>query len=221
MSKISAIIVAAGEGKRFGDFKQHALLKGKPVLDWCLETFETHSKISEIVLVLRKGELEGKLFRHYKKISAIAQGGKKRQDSVVAGFMHIDPKGTEIVLVHDGARPLVGKRLIDSVIEVAKVHGAAIPVIPIEDTVKRIEGQKVKGTEERSVLFRAQTPQGFAYHVLKEALEKARMEGRLGTDEASLVEQTGRDVFIVPGERRNIKITSPEDLKIAEALLED
>ena len=221
MSEVYAIIVAAGEGKRFGFSKQFALLRGKSVLDRCLEKFEAHKKVAAVVLVLKDVTLKKKYLKRYKKVVAVAKGGKRRQDSVFSGFRQIDPEKAEIVLVHDGVRSLVSEELIDRVIEATLERGAAVPAIPVEDTIKLVEGKEVSQTLDRAKLFRIQTPQGFFYPLLKTALDKAKKENFYGTDEASLVERIGKKVSIVQGDPKNIKITTPEDLRIAEALLED
>lgn len=221
MRKVSAIIVAAGKGKRFGSSKQFALLKGKSVLDWCLEKFEANKSVAEIILVLRDENLRGRYLGRYHKIVAVARGGERRQDSVLSGLRQIDPEKADIILVHDGVRPLVEQGLIDRVIAAAQEKGAAVPAIPVEETIKLIEKQEVKKTLDREKLFKIQTPQGFSYGILKHALDKAREDKFYGTDEASLVERTGKRVAIVAGEPKNIKITTREDLKIAEALIED
>jgi len=221
MRKVSAIIVAAGEGRRFGSSKQFALLRGKSVLDWCLEKFETNRKVKEIVLVLKDDSLKKDYLSRYKKIVAVARGGKKRQDSVISGLRRIDPGKADIILIHDGVRPLVGQALIDRVIEATQEKEAAVPAVPVEDTIKLIEKKEVRRTLDRENLFRIQTPQGFSYKVIKRAMDKARKENFYGTDEASLVERTGKKVAVVQGDPRNIKITTREDLRIAEALLED
>ncbi|NIM58257.1 MAG: 2-C-methyl-D-erythritol 4-phosphate cytidylyltransferase [Candidatus Aminicenantes bacterium] len=221
MSKVTTIIVAAGEGKRFGFSKQFALLGRKSVLDRCLEIFEAHKKVAAIVLVLKDVGLKNKYIKRYKKVVAVAKGGKRRQDSVLSGFRQVDPKKAEIVLVHDGVRSLVSESLIDRVIEATQRAGAAIPVIPVEDTIKLVEGDEVSRTLDRDQLVRVQTPQGFSYPILKAALDKAKEENFYGTDEASLAKKIGKKVVVVRGDRKNIKITTPEDLKIAEAFLED
>lgn len=221
MRRVSVIVVAAGEGKRFGFSKQFARLKGKPVLDWCLETFEAHRKVTEIVLVLRDENQKGEYISRYKKIVAVAKGGKKRQDSVLQGLRQLGSETADVVLVHDGVRPLVSEDLIDRVIEATIESGAAVPAIPIEDTVKLVEGKNVIRTLDRKDILRAQTPQGFFYGLLKAALDKANKESYYGTDEASLVERAGTRVVVIRGDPRNIKITASEDLKIAEAFLED
>jgi 2-C-methyl-D-erythritol 4-phosphate cytidylyltransferase len=220
-ASVIAIIVAAGEGKRFGFSKQFARLREKSVLEWSLDQFEAHDQVREIVLVLKEATQREKSFRGYRKIRAVIEGGKKRQDSVGAGFSQIDPERAEIVLVHDGVRPLVGSDLISRIIDRTLERGAAVPVIPVEDTIKRVEGKLVSQTLDRSRLFRVQTPQGFSYSVLKEALDSAREAGFYGTDEAALVERIGKKVFVVEGDPRNIKITTPLDLRLAEALVED
>ncbi len=221
MERVSAIIVAAGRGERFGSPKQFSLLKGKTVLDWSLEKFESHEAVDEIILVLNEEQERKKILGQYKKILAVVQGGEERQDSVLNGFKMIDPEKTGIVLVHDGVRPLVSPALIGRVIEAAFEKGAAIPALPLEDTVKEVTGEEVLRTLERQELCRAQTPQGFSYSVLKKALDKAQEEGYYGTDEASLVERIGGKVYVVPGDPVNIKITVSDDLRVAEAFLDD
>jgi 2-C-methyl-D-erythritol 4-phosphate cytidylyltransferase len=221
MNKVSAIIVAAGEGQRFGAPKQFAPLKGKPVLEWCLECFDSHVQVADIVLVLMSLIEKEEYMRRFRKIAAVVTGGKHRQDSVVAGFKEIDPQKTGFVLIHDGVRPLVDHALLSRVIRATKEKGAVVPVIPIEDTVKVVEGDRILRTVKRENLRRVQTPQGFSYPVLKAALTRAREDNFLGTDEAALVERIGAEVAAVAGDPRNIKITTPEDIRIAEGYLED
>jgi len=221
MKKVSAIIVAAGEGKRFGSAKQFALLKGKPVLDRTLETFEEHIKVTEVILVVKEDWLREKYLNRYKKLVAVVRGGERRQDSVMAGFNQLKPDQSGIVLVHDGVRPLVGKDLISRVIEAAEQKGAAIPALSLEDTIKRVEEERVVKTLDRLTLFKVQTPQGFFYTTLERALRKAKEDSFYGTDEASLVERIGEKVYIVEGDTQNIKVTGPEDIHIAEAFLAD
>jgi 2-C-methyl-D-erythritol 4-phosphate cytidylyltransferase len=221
MNKVSAIIVAAGEGQRFGAPKQFAPLKGKPVLEWCLECFDNHVQVADIILVLMSDIEKEEYMRRFPKISAVVTGGSRRQDSVAAGFREVDPQKTGFVLIHDGVRPLVDHGLLSRVIRATKDKGAAVPVIPIEDTVKVIEGEKVLRTVDREALRRVQTPQGFSYSILKAALERAQEHNFLGTDEAALVERIGGEVVVVAGDPRNVKITTPEDIRIAEGYLED
>jgi 2-C-methyl-D-erythritol 4-phosphate cytidylyltransferase len=175
----------------------------------------------DIILVLRSESLQTRLCDKFGKITATTPGGRERQDSVLAGFKCLDCRDKDIVLVHDGVRPLVSSDLISRVIAAAQEKGAAVPVIPLEDTVKQVHNESIVQTLDRSDLKRAQTPQGFHYIILKAALEKVRQDSYQGTDEASLVERLGYTVQAVSGEASNIKITTPGDLKIAEALLED
>lgn len=215
-----AVIVAAGEGRRFGGPKQFARLGGRPLLELCIEAFAGHAAVGEIVLVLPDVPSGEALSRRFPKVAAVVAGGARRQDSVRNGFGAVRGNGRDIVLIHDGARPLAGSALIDRVVEEAARSGAAVPVLPLEDTVKEVREEGILATHDRSVLYRAQTPQGFFYEVLEEAFAAADRDGFVGTDEASLVERTGRRVAAVAGEPRNIKITTPLDLRIAEALLE-
>ncbi len=220
MSGTSAIIVAAGAGKRFGEPKQFAYLRAKPVLEWTLERFEAHPEIGAVVLVL-PDEQDLKHYRvRYAKIIDIVRGGEKRQDSVWQGFRLLAASAPEVVLVHDGARPLVDADLISRVIAAARADGAAVPVLPLEDTIKEVRGGRVAGTIDRTFLARAQTPQGFRFDVLKKAMDAARRDRFYGTDEAALVERVGLAVTAVAGDPRNIKITTPVDIPIAEALLD-
>ena len=221
MSNVTAIIVAAGEGKRFGSAKQYAALRGKSLLDRCLEIFNNHAGILDIILVLRETEQRPDLFERYAKLRSVSKGGERRQDSVWSGFQDIDPERTDFVLIHDAARPLVSVELIDRIIETAKARGAAIPVLPVRDTVKKINGDRVLRTLDRKGLCFVQTPQGFSREVLGRAFEEAKNYSWTYTDEAALVEKMGVDVFIVSGDPKNIKITVPEDLELAEALFED
>lgn len=220
MSRTSAIIVAAGAGKRFGEMKQFAYLRGKPVLEWTLERFQAHAEVDAVVLVL-PDEQDLKHYRmRYAKIVDIVRGGERRQDSVWQGFRLLDASAPEVVLIHDGARPLVGADLISRVIAAARADGAAVPILPVDETIKEVQDGRVVGTIDRSRFARAQTPQGFRYDVLKKALETARRDRFFGTDEAMLAERAGIQVSVVRGEPRNIKITTPVDLKIAEGLLD-
>jgi 2-C-methyl-D-erythritol 4-phosphate cytidylyltransferase len=220
MSGVSAIIVAAGAGQRFGEMKQFAYLRAKPVLEWTLERFEAHAEVDAVALVL-PDEQDLKHYRmRYPKIIDIVRGGERRQDSVWQGFRLLSAAAPEVVLVHDGARPLVGADLISRVIAAARADGAAVPVLPIEDTVKEVRDGRVAGTVDRTLLVRAQTPQGFRYDILKKALDAARRDRFYGTDEAALVERVGLAVTAVAGDPRNIKITTPADIPVAEALLD-
>lgn len=220
MRKVTAIIVAAGQGKRFGSAKQFAPFREKLILDWTIEAFELHDRVDEIILVLPDEKEREKYLSRFEKVSAVVKGGRLRQDSVVHGFESVRAEETRIVLVHDGVRPLVSREVISRVVEEAQRSGAAIPAIPVDDTIKEIAQGQVARTLDRKKLVRVQTPQGFSYEVLEKALRRAQKDGFYGTDEASLVERIGRPVAVVEGDPRNIKVTTPADLKIAEALFE-
>jgi len=220
VSRAAAIVVAAGAGKRFGQMKQFVYLKGKPVLEWTLEKFQAHEEVGSIVLVLPDEQDRKHYQMRYGKIIDVVRGGERRQDSVWQGFRLLDQATTELVLVHDGARPLIDGRLISRIIAEARASGAAIPVIPLEDTTKEVRENLVVRTLDRRGLVRVQTPQGFLYPVLQKAMDAARRDRFYGTDEAVLVERVGLPVRAVDGDPRNIKITSPLDLKVAEAWLD-
>ncbi len=221
MRRVAAVILAAGEGRRFGAAKQFAVFREKLILDWSIEAFELHDSVDDIILVLPdEGEREKYLAR-FDKVSEVVRGGRRRQDSVVHGFERVNAEETRIVLVHDGVRPLVSRELISRVIEETQRSGAAIPAVPVEDTIKEGEQGRVVRTLDRSRLYRVQTPQGFSYSILEKALRQAQQEGYYASDEAGLVERLGYPVALVEGDPRNIKITTPTDLKIAEALSEE
>jgi len=221
MNKVTAIVVAAGEGQRFGAPKQFAPLKNKPVLEWCLGCFDSHVQVADIVLVLVSDIEKEEYIRRFPKITAVVTGGEHRQDSVMAGFNQIDPQKTEVVLIHDGVRPMVDHALLSRVIAATKEKGAAVPVIAIEDTLKAVDGDRVLRTVDREQLRRVQTPQGFSYAILKAALDQARKDNVPSTDEAALVERMGYEIVTVEGDPKNIKITTPDDIRVAEVYLED
>ncbi|MDQ4122479.1 MAG: 2-C-methyl-D-erythritol 4-phosphate cytidylyltransferase [Acidobacteriota bacterium] len=222
----SAIIVAAGSGKRFGAEKPKQFLElcGKPVIAHTLTAFENCDRIDEIVLVLAENELDN--FRKitaqfdFAKLRTVVAGGEARAASVWNGLNAISANA-EIVAVHDGARPLVSLEEITRTIEKARETGAAILVASVTDTVKEITGDKIIGTIERTRLRRALTPQCFRAEILRRAYEKFTDLNETATDESFLVEKLGIAVSIVEGNQRNIKITVPEDLILAEALLKN
>jgi 2-C-methyl-D-erythritol 4-phosphate cytidylyltransferase len=220
MRMVTAIIVAAGRGKRFGSSKQFALLRGKPLLDWSIEKLAAHPDVDEIILVLPDETRKEEFLRRQRKLGAVVSGGPRRQDSVWRGFEKVDARRAEVVLIHDGVRPLLSQEIITRVIEEARKKGAAIPAVPVEDTIKEVAHGEVIRTLDRERMYKIQTPQGFSYSLLEKALRQAREEGYYGTDEAGLVERLGHKVAVVEGDSRNIKVTTPADLKIAEVLLE-
>ncbi len=219
-SRVAAIIVAAGEGKRFGAAKQFVLLSGKPVLEWAIEAFVFHPEVDEVVVVLPETSPAELIKMKWAKVKAVVAGGKERQDSAVRGLEAVS-EGIEIVLIHDGVRPLVQAELITKIIQAARTYGAAIPALPIEETIKEVEKERVLRTWERERIVRVQTPQGFRRSLLQAGFNQAFQQGYYGPDEASLVERLGQEVVIVPGDKRNIKITTAEDIKIAEVWLNE
>lgn len=220
MRKTAVIIVAAGEGRRFGGPKQFVPIKGRPLLAWTLDKFLRHEEIDDIVVVLPPSRADYPDFQNLPKVKAVVPGGSTRLASLQAGFKAVERLAPEIVLVHDGVRPCLSQDLISRVIEAAVRYGAVVPVWPIPETVKQVAGERVIRTIDRRELFTAQTPQGFQFKPLAETLIWAQEKGVESTDEAALLEQRGGSVYTILGERKNIKVTVPEDLIMAEALLE-
>ena len=187
-----------------------------------VRAFEACEAVKEIVIVTRK-DLMGpiaELCSGFTKIRSVVQGGSSRQESVKLGLLAIS-KEVRLAAVHDGARPLVSGELIDKVIRAAHSYGAAAPAIPVKDTIKVFEGGFIAATPDRSTLRAVQTPQVIDRDLLLGALEKAEQEGTALTDDCSAVEHIGMRVRLVEGEERNLKVTTPLDLKIAELLLEE
>ncbi|NIP37892.1 MAG: 2-C-methyl-D-erythritol 4-phosphate cytidylyltransferase [Candidatus Dadabacteria bacterium] len=227
-SYVCAIIVAGGSGRRFGNTtkKQFVKIGGKPALYYSVNAFENCSAVSEIVLVLPKDDLDfydsviSKL-KEFKKVKKITEGGKSRQDSVNKGLCKV-PDTTDIVLVHDAARPLVDTRTINRVIEQTKLSDCAICAAPVNDTVKQTgKDNLIERTVPRDNLWLAQTPQGIRFDLIKQAYQNAADNNISGTDESSLVECLGIKPVIVQGPKHNIKITTPEDIKLAEFYLKE
>ncbi len=222
---ISVIIPAAGQGKRFGAGTNKAFvsLAGKTILERTVAAFSDLPEVSEIIIVIAPDELDEikrqvKFYPRQDIIKAVA-GGSERQYSVENALAAIRDDA-EIVLIHDGARPLISRRVIHQVIKAVRDNSAAIVAVPVKDTIKVVDsGGFVTSTPVRSELWAVQTPQGFKRSLLIQAYKKAREENFLGTDDSSLVERLGIPVKIVPGEYENIKITTPEDLPIAKMIL--
>ncbi len=218
--RVAAIVVAAGSSRRMGGIdKVFAPLAGKPVISWALETFQNCPVIDEIVLVLAKESVTpGKqmvLEAGWSKVSSVCPGGVRRQDSVREGLRHV--AASDIVVVHDGARPCVTPDLIVRGVTQASSLGTAVAAVPVNDTIKRADpAGTVVETLDRSGLWAIQTPQVFSADILREASEKIQDDV---TDDAALVERLGHQVMIYMGSYRNIKITTPEDLLLAEAIL--
>ena len=223
LKQCGAVIVAAGSATRMGGIdKVMADLGGEPMIVRTVRAFQNCDAIASIVIVTREDLIRpiSDLCRDMKKVAAVVAGGKSRQESVHLGLNAL-PKGTKLAAVHDGARPLVSWQVIDRVVRAANTYGAAAPAIPVKDTIKVVEGRLVKETPDRSSLMAVQTPQVFGFDLLRGALRKAEEDGAQVTDDCSAVERTGMRIKIVEGDERNLKVTTPMDLKIAELLLEE
>ncbi|VAX17143.1 2-C-methyl-D-erythritol 4-phosphate cytidylyltransferase [hydrothermal vent metagenome] len=226
--KTVAIIPAGGAGKRFNKNKadtkkQFIELEGIPILARTLIALSKAPQIDEIIVVVPPGGIDYtriEIVEKYDipKVSAIAVGGDTRQESMSNGLKHV-AKNIDLILVHDGVRPFVTQKMIGDVIKAAGESGAAITAIRPFDTVKTVDGGFVQSTLKRDGIALAQTPQCFRYSILKNAVSKAEAENFTGTDEAVLVELMGVKALLVEGATTNIKITAPEDLKLAEAIL--
>ncbi len=222
----SAIIVAAGAGIRMNSSvrKQYLLIQNRPVLSHTLSVFENCSAINRIYLVVPRKDFDfvRRKILHFcsdKKDIILVEGGDERQDSVFNGLRALDPE-TKFVVVHDGVRPLISPQTIETSLAEASVYGACIIGLAAKETVKKV-GQDlfVQKTLPRDTVWIAQTPQTFRCDLLRMAHQKAKMESYRGTDDASLVERIGGKVKIVPGNSYNIKITTPEDLALAEIIM--
>jgi len=220
-----AIIVAAGQGSRMGGecAKQFLELAGTPIIIHTLKAFEQCEVIQAIIVVLPANESANflSLAGRYglQKLSKVVPGGLTRSESVFHGLQAVRPATAEVVAIHDGVRPFVTPDEITSTVNAALEHEAAILVAPVTDTIKEVEHDGIVRTLNRSQLRRALTPQCFRYSLLRRAYEEADVNDPELTDESLLVERLGVRVAIVEGSPRNIKITTPEDLIVAEALM--
>ncbi len=233
--KVSVVIPAAGLGTRMSapagglksKSKQFFELQGTPILIHTLRKFDECSRVTEIVVALRSNEkaaFESAVAReHFRKPVRVVEGGEHRQDSVANALRSLSAADDDIVLVHDAVRPFVDQETILGVIEGVKKYGAAIAGIPAIDTVKQVDrtadGAVVIATVPREKMVMAQTPQGFRYDLIRKAFDEALADGFVGTDEASLIERSGGTVHVVMGSPRNIKITTPADLDLAELFI--
>ncbi len=222
----TAIIVAAGSGQRFAGSqpKQFIHLLGKPLIIHTLERFSACAEIDDIVLVLSDdGRAEFEKIKDQFEISnlkSVITGGKTRAESVKNGLDSIAANDDDIIAVHDGARPLVSTDEITRVVNKAAEAGAACLVAEVTDTIKQVEDGRISGTVDRNSLRRALTPQAFRYDILKRAFDGVDLSDAI-TDECSLVERLGFEIAFVEGSSRNIKITRPEDIVLAEAYLKE
>ena len=223
---MGAIVVAAGRGARFGSEipKQFHLVGGVPIVLRALGSFTSHPDVAHVVLVLPAEHVTPppaflSAFSTLAPLSVVA-GGTHRGDSVRAGLGALNPD-CSVVLVHDGARPFVERSVIDQVVEYARRGEGAVPAVPLSDTLKEVDAAdptRIVRTRPRARLWRAQTPQGFPRRILEQAHAQAARVGHRATDDAALVEAMGVAVRLVPDSSRNIKVTTPEDLALAEML---
>ena len=195
-------------------------LGGKPILYYSAKVFEKSTAVRDILFVVRKQDVKAceALVRrfHFKKTRGVITGGRSRQESVYNGLRKLSP-GTDVVLIHDAARPFIDAKIVEKTAKLARKTGAAIAAAPVKDTIK-IKSHRLL-TLNRRRLWHAQTPQAFRYKLLMEAYREAFADRLLGTDDAQLVEKFGANVSIVPGTDRNLKITTPVDLKLAQILI--
>jgi len=223
---VRAIIAAGGRGERVGGSlpKQFIEIKKKPLLVYTVENFEKCELIDEIMLVVPEEYVGLCSYQivdvfNFRKIRKIISGGKERQDSVYKALLSL-PGDTDIVVINDGVRPFIRVEKIIKSIEMCQKDKAVILALPINETVKRVEDKFVVTTLDREKLWVAQTPQTFEYKLILEAYKKASEAGFIGTDDSSLVERIGFKVKVLEGDYENIKITTPEDLVLAEKILE-
>jgi 2-C-methyl-D-erythritol 4-phosphate cytidylyltransferase len=232
--KVIVIIPAAGlgtrmapAGKKAAASKQFFEIEGVPVIIHTLRVFAGNPRIGQIVVALRKSEMD-QFRRQLEKEKlegkvTVVEGGEHRQQSVGNAVAKLKAAPDDVVLVHDAVRPFVDDEIIDHVIREVEKHGAAIAGLPAVDTIKQVEraaeGAIITSTIPRERVVQAQTPQGFRYEIIKRAFDSAAADGFIGTDEASLVERMGESVWVVMGSARNIKITTPGDMELAEFFL--
>jgi 2-C-methyl-D-erythritol 4-phosphate cytidylyltransferase len=222
-----AIIVAAGRGERVNSIlpKQYLPILGKPVLAHTLDVFERSPWIEEIIVVINAlhREIFEKEVWHkygYRKVKQCVPGGETRQDSVYWGVRELKNRGSDFVFIHDGVRPLVDEKILERCVEGVVKFDAVCCALPCVDTVKfSLDGEIISETLNRQNIWRAQTPQVFRISLIWEALERAKEDGFQGTDDSSLVERLGQPVHLVLGSEDNLKITTPQDLILAEELL--
>jgi 2-C-methyl-D-erythritol 4-phosphate cytidylyltransferase len=227
MMKTEAVIVSAGKGLRFmvGKKKQFLLLADKPVLAHTLNKFEACPLVNAIYLVVSEEDMDYCLKEivekyRYRKILKVVPGGERRQESVKNGIDALS-KDADIVVIHDGVRPLVTKEMIEESVRSAMEYQAVVVAMPVKDTIKMVSPDKtVLKTLDRESLWQVQTPQTFRAGLIREAFNRATEDGFVGTDDASLVERLGVKVHVLPGSYTNIKITTSDDLILANLFLQ-
>ena len=220
----AAVVLGAGNAQRMGFDKMTAMLDGQPVLVRAINAFEQSPLIEEIVVVTKEERLEevAELCKTYNlsKVSSVVMGGKTRTESALAGVMALK-KDCRLTAIHDGARPFVSKQLIEDCIRRASIQYAAIPVVKSTDTLRAVdENGSLIGTYDRDRVVRVQTPQIFLSEIIKGALSDAVQKGMTFTDDASAVERMGVRIQAVEGDEENIKLTTPQDMLIAQGILE-
>lgn len=223
LKRCGAVIVAAGSASRMGGIdKVMAPMGGTPMVARTAAAFQNCDAIAEIVIVTRPDLIRpiSALCAGMDKVRAVVAGGSSRQESVWLGLNALS-EDIQLAAIHDGARPLVSNLVIDRTVRAANSYGAAAPAVPVKDTIKVVKGGLVEKTPERATLQAVQTPQVFDFDLLRGALKKAEEEKAAVTDDCSAVERLGMKVKIVEGDERNLKVTTPMDLKIAEMLLEE
>ena len=222
--RVVAIVPAAGTGERFGKGtnKPFADLGNKPLIIWAVETLQNMPEITEIIPVVKEQDIKlcKRLFEEYSltKIKRIAPGGRERQDSVFHGLSLIHDKDS-VVLIHDGVRPLIEPSVIQNALQQLNGCDGIVIGVPLKDTVKEVRDGVVRNTPRRDLLWAVQTPQIFYYRALYDAYEKAIADSFYTTDDSALVEKNGGRIKVVQGSYTNIKVTTPEDLLIAEIFL--
>lgn len=222
---VAAIVAAGGMGTRMGRAvpKQFLRLGDRPILIHTLQALEACAPVDTIILGCPESQMSkaGQLLKEWRfqKVDQIVAGGRERQDTIWRALQAVGPEAS-VIFTHDAVRPLISGNKIEAAVRMARSKGAAILAVPEKCTVKRVSGGRVSETVDRTDLWRVQTPQAFRADWLREAYESARQAGVTATDDAMLVERLGHPVYIVEGEEKNMKITTPEDLLMAEALLE-
>jgi 2-C-methyl-D-erythritol 4-phosphate cytidylyltransferase len=222
---VVVIVPAAGRGERFSPDanKPFAELLGKPLLCWALEALEASGMVAEIIPVLKEEDMEKgtRMVEEFSisRVNRIARGGKKRQDSVLNALRLVEDS-SQVVLVHDGARPMLDAMLIKRTLDGLSGYDGAVAAVLPKDTIKEAnEDGVVANTPRRHLLRAVQTPQAFPFDTIMDAYLRADKDGFIGTDDSALVERQGGRINLVEGSYENIKITTPEDLEIAELLL--
>lgn len=223
---VVVLIPAAGMGRRMGAAvnKQYLPLYDRPILAHTIALFEDHPRVDRIHVIIPAAEMAQcraeVLEPHgFRKVGELIAGGAERQDSVRNGLLACGAEPDDVVLIHDGVRPLMPAAVIDRVIDRVIAEGACVVGVPVKDTIKQVQDGLITGTPDRRFLWQAQTPQAFRFGQILRAHEQAVEDGFCGSDDASLVERLGLPVGMIEGSYRNIKITTPEDLLLARAFL--